>query len=466
MSAPGSGKPTLTDSRHDLPGAAAEHPRPAAPPRGRDRLAADPRPGRVRVPPLDRPDPRLAADLRRARDGDRVPAPARDPLARERAPDRKRGRLHPPRARHGARRLVEHERLVDLRRHSRRLAALEAPDPVPRGPRLQPLELRARPLLPAARPRARRPARVLVGADVVLARPRAGDHHRRRLRDPAAAAAAAHRRHLLGHLHGEHRRDRGQRPRHDGELARRPGLGLVLLARSRLLARDPRLPLLHDHRPEDDPRGRTGRRVYAVSIGLLAALLLAPQTTEFGSKVAVLSSLAIVCAARPLLVLLADAARRRGWEAAIRRAQGRPRGRCRGSRRRRRLRRSADRRREPSPLERRGDGSPRIGDGRAHRRHRQAGAGDRADRRAIRPADRAGPGRRSRERVGGAPGPRPHARDGWRGRRPPGGAVAADRGAGQARPTSLATRSSASASPSSPATARLRRPSSRARRER
>ena len=66
--------------------------------------------------------------------------------------------------------------------------------------------------------------------------------------------------------------------------------------------------------PKTIPAGKVGRRVYAVSIGLLAALLLAPQTTEFGSKVAVLSSLAIVCAARPLLVLLADAARRRGWD--------------------------------------------------------------------------------------------------------------------------------------------------------
>ena len=66
--------------------------------------------------------------------------------------------------------------------------------------------------------------------------------------------------------------------------------------------------------PKTIPAGKVGRRVYAVSIGLLAALLLAPQTTEFGSKVAVLSSLAIVCAARPVLVLLAEAARRRGWD--------------------------------------------------------------------------------------------------------------------------------------------------------
>ena len=45
-----------------------------------------------------------------------LPAPARDPVAGERAPDRERRRLHPPRAGHRARRLVEHARRVDLRR--------------------------------------------------------------------------------------------------------------------------------------------------------------------------------------------------------------------------------------------------------------------------------------------------------------------------------------------------------------
>ena len=65
--------------------------------------------------------------------------------------------------------------------------------------------------------------------------------------------------------------------------------------------------------PKTIPASKVGRRVYAVAIGLLAALLLAPQTTEFGSKVAVLSSLAIVCAARPVLELLGEAVRRRGW---------------------------------------------------------------------------------------------------------------------------------------------------------
>ena len=50
--------------------------------------------------------------------------------------------------------------------------------------------------------------------------------------------------------------------------------------------------------PRTIPAGRLGRRAYAVGIGLLAALLIAPQTNEFRSKVAVLGALALVCAAR------------------------------------------------------------------------------------------------------------------------------------------------------------------------
>ena len=38
-----------------------------------------------------------------------------------------------------------------------------------------------------------------------------------------------------------------------------PDLGRVLLAGARVLARDPRLPLLHDHRPEDGPRRAASR---------------------------------------------------------------------------------------------------------------------------------------------------------------------------------------------------------------
>ncbi|MDX6563174.1 MAG: hypothetical protein QOD65_2988 [Gaiellales bacterium] len=59
--------------------------------------------------------------------------------------------------------------------------------------------------------------------------------------------------------------------------------------------------------PKTVPDGRIARRVYAIAIGLIASLLIAPQTTEFGAKVALLGSLTIVCAARPILILLATA---------------------------------------------------------------------------------------------------------------------------------------------------------------
>jgi ASPIC and UnbV/FG-GAP-like repeat len=55
--------------------------------------------------------------------------------------------------------------------------------------------------------------------------------------------------------------------------------------------------------PKTIPAGRLGRRAYAVGIGLLAVLLIAPQTTEFATKVAVLGALALVCAFRPLVEL-------------------------------------------------------------------------------------------------------------------------------------------------------------------
>ena len=66
--------------------------------------------------------------------------------------------------------------------------------------------------------------------------------------------------------------------------------------------------------PKTVPTGRIARRIYAVSIGLLSALLIAPQTTEFGAKVALLGSLTLVCAGRPILILLGEATTaQRGW---------------------------------------------------------------------------------------------------------------------------------------------------------
>ena len=53
--------------------------------------------------------------------------------------------------------------------------------------------------------------------------------------------------------------------------------------------------------PKTSPTGGRARVVYAASVGLLAALLIAPLTTEWATKVAVLGALAIVCAVRPFL---------------------------------------------------------------------------------------------------------------------------------------------------------------------
>jgi hypothetical protein len=53
--------------------------------------------------------------------------------------------------------------------------------------------------------------------------------------------------------------------------------------------------------PKTVPARRTERMAFAVSVALLAALLIAPTRTEFWAKVAVLGALAVVCAARSVL---------------------------------------------------------------------------------------------------------------------------------------------------------------------
>ena len=53
--------------------------------------------------------------------------------------------------------------------------------------------------------------------------------------------------------------------------------------------------------PKTAPRGARARVAYAVALGLLATLLIAPTRTEFAAKVALLGALAIVCVALPLL---------------------------------------------------------------------------------------------------------------------------------------------------------------------
>src|SRR4051794_6107959 len=54
--------------------------------------------------------------------------------------------------------------------------------------------------------------------------------------------------------------------------------------------------------PKTAPLGGRTRVVYAASIGLLAALLIAPTRTEYAAKVGLLAALALVCAVKPFLL--------------------------------------------------------------------------------------------------------------------------------------------------------------------
>jgi Na+-translocating ferredoxin:NAD+ oxidoreductase RnfD subunit len=53
--------------------------------------------------------------------------------------------------------------------------------------------------------------------------------------------------------------------------------------------------------PKTVPGGRVGRIVFAFLVGVLSTLLMAPQVDEWGTKVGLLASLVVVCAARPVL---------------------------------------------------------------------------------------------------------------------------------------------------------------------
>ncbi len=148
--------------------------------------------------------------------------------------------------------------------------------------------------------------------------------------------------------------------------------------------------------PKTTPASNTGRRAYAIGVGLLATLLIAPQTTEFATKVAILASLAILCATRGLVELV-GAAR---LAQLVRRpfcgiATTRRRRRC--ARRRARVRRARFRGRDPGSTGLRGGhdgGWPAAGD---RRRGRE---GCRTDRRLGCAGHRAGRPRRPPPRVG------------------------------------------------------------------
>ncbi|HEX4747537.1 MAG TPA: FG-GAP-like repeat-containing protein [Gaiellaceae bacterium] len=55
--------------------------------------------------------------------------------------------------------------------------------------------------------------------------------------------------------------------------------------------------------PKTIPSSAGARRAYAVGVGLLATILIAPQTTEFATKVAILAALALVCGVHGLILL-------------------------------------------------------------------------------------------------------------------------------------------------------------------
>ena len=128
--------------------------------------------------------------------------------------------------------------------------------------------------------------------------------------------------------------------------------------------------------PRTAPASRSGRRIYSVAIGLLAALLIAPMTSEYWAKVALLASLddrvrspaghhprpggaGAAPARRPHPPALGAGARRRARRSGVRRAPRR--GRDSGPLRRRALRRHARDERpgdDPAHPQRRLDPSP------------------------------------------------------------------------------------------------------------
>ena len=50
--------------------------------------------------------------------------------------------------------------------------------------------------------------------------------------------------------------------------------------------------------PKTTPAGRVARVVFGIGVAMVCTLLIAPQTTEFGAKVALLSGLVVLCVAR------------------------------------------------------------------------------------------------------------------------------------------------------------------------
>src|SRR4029453_15154151 len=59
--------------------------------------------------------------------------------------------------------------------------------------------------------------------------------------------------------------------------------------------------------PKTVPAGQVGRVAFGILVAIASTLLMAPQTDEFGTKVALLSGLVVLCAVRPLLDRLVPA---------------------------------------------------------------------------------------------------------------------------------------------------------------
>jgi Na+-translocating ferredoxin:NAD+ oxidoreductase RnfD subunit len=53
--------------------------------------------------------------------------------------------------------------------------------------------------------------------------------------------------------------------------------------------------------PKTVPKGKVGRVAFGFLVAVVSLLLMAPQSTEFGTKIALLGGLVLVCAARPLI---------------------------------------------------------------------------------------------------------------------------------------------------------------------
>jgi Na+-translocating ferredoxin:NAD+ oxidoreductase RnfD subunit len=53
--------------------------------------------------------------------------------------------------------------------------------------------------------------------------------------------------------------------------------------------------------PKTVPAGRVGRLVFGLLVAVVSTLLMAPQTSEFGTKVGLLAGLVVLCAVRPIL---------------------------------------------------------------------------------------------------------------------------------------------------------------------